>query len=300
VAAAGKAIYSIPIYINVWLMEQRWSNPGEDYPSGGAVSKALDIYKWFTPHIDLIAPDIYIADSKGYESICDNYSRADNPFFVPESGSRANSWTMFRAIADYNAIGYHIFGIEHCLDNDGSIRPEFQPMVDSLRCVAAVIPLLLKYQGTGKIYSIVQEERLLSQLLDFDGYHGLIQFGDGRLPRPPTKDWRHTPGQIMTRENTSIDHGRGLVIQVSRNEFYLVGANYRLFLRPKLSPDEMLDASFLSNFVSTRLGQYLNVDEGHFDKKDKYVVDRRRNGDETDYGLWVEPDIGVLRVIMCD
>ena len=85
IAKSGKMILNIPMYVNVWLMEQRWWNPGEDYPSGGAVSKALDIYKWFAPHIDLIAPDIYIAEAKRYESICSIYARPDNPFFVPES-----------------------------------------------------------------------------------------------------------------------------------------------------------------------------------------------------------------------
>ena len=301
VAEAGKATYDIPMYINAWQMEHRWHNPGEDYPSGGAVRRVLDIYKWFTPHIDLIAPDIYIGDSKGYESICASYSRTDNPFFVPESGSSiVSDGIMFRAIAEYNAIGYHVFGIEHILDENGSVRPRFQKLVDNFRCVAAMIPLLLEYQGTGKIQSIFQEEGMLSQLLDFDGYQGLIQFDDGLQPRISPTDWRHHPKQMMTREDTPIEHGRGLVIQASRNEFYLVGANCRLFLRPKLSPDRTLDVSFVSTYLLSRLGQYLNVDEGHFDQKGKFVVDRQRNGDETDYGLWVEPDIGVLRVIMYD
>jgi len=45
----------------------------------------------------------------------------------------------------------------------------------------------------------------------------------------------------------------------------------------------------------------VSVDEGHFDKNDEFVADRRRNGDEIGHrGLWVEPDINVLRVITCD
>jgi hypothetical protein len=43
-----------------------------------------------------------------------------------------------------------------------------------------------------------------------------------------------------------------------------------------------------------------SVDEGHFDEDGKFVIDRRRNGDEIgNRGLWVESDIGVLRVITC-
>ena len=89
IAEAGKAVYDIPMFINVWLMEQRWwPIPGEAYPSGGAVSKVLDIYKWFTPHVDFIAPDNYQPDSRGYESVCATYSRDDNPLFLPETAAR--------------------------------------------------------------------------------------------------------------------------------------------------------------------------------------------------------------------
>jgi hypothetical protein len=42
------------------------------------------------------------------------------------------------------------------------------------------------------------------------------------------------------------------------------------------------------------------VDEGHFDDSGEFVADRRRNGDNVSNGLWVEADIGVLRVITCD
>ena len=65
VAAAGQAAYDLPMYLNVWLGEGGWAVSGESYPSGGAVGKVLDIYRWFTPHIALIAPDIYAADSRG-------------------------------------------------------------------------------------------------------------------------------------------------------------------------------------------------------------------------------------------
>ena len=44
----------------------------------------------------------------------------------------------------------------------------------------------------------------------------------------------------------------------------------------------------------------MSVDEGHFDRNGKFVVDVQRNGDEISRGLWVEPNIGVVRVITCD
>ena len=132
---------------------------------GGAVSRVLDIYKWSTPHVDIIAPDIYIRDTKGFEFACAAYSRDDNPLFLPESvqevtdgGKSSQIWNMFRAIADYNLIGYFFFGVEYIVTRDGSFRPEFRMLVESIQCMAAVIPLLLKYQGTGQVHAVAQDE----------------------------------------------------------------------------------------------------------------------------------------------
>ena len=301
IAEAGKAVYHLPMYVNVWLMEQpSWRFPGETYPSGGAISKVLDIYKWFAPSLDMIAPDNYQEDSKTYEAVCAAYSRDDNPFFMPETGFIGNSqgWNIFRAIADYNLIGDGYFGVEYMVNDDGLIRPEFQTGADSLRCVAAVIPLLLKYQGTGKVHAIIQEDLLWSQHLDFEGFAGLVEFGAGRGGFVG-RDWKHKPIVTMP-ERTETNRGRGLIIQASRNEFYLVGANYRLYLRPQpsmiktQSPRPVVDPSPKLH------GYFMSVDEGHFDQNGEFVVDLQRNGDEISRGLWVEPNIGVVRVITCD
>lgn len=299
-ADAGKAIYDLPMYVNVWLGEQRWRLPGESYPSGGAVGKTLDIYKWATPDIDLIAPDIYIADSEGYREICDIYARKDNPLFVPESAPwGSNAWNMFYALADYNAVGYHFFAIEHIVGEDGEVNPAAEMIVESFHSVAAAIPLLLKYQGTDQIHSVVQEENMASQSLDFDGWIGLARFGYG-TPGYVGRDWRHPPKRMPHALADESSRGRGLIFQSDRNEFYLVGGAYQLLLRRKGEPKEMLDISRNNDFHLSRLSNYVSVEEGHFDDEGQFVVDRRRNGDETDHGVWVEPDVGVVRVRLCD
>jgi hypothetical protein len=201
---------------------------------------------------------------------------------------------MFRAVADYNLIGYFFFGIEYIVTGDGSFRPEFRMLVDSIQCVSSAIPLLLKYQGTGKIHAVAQDEYMKSQDFNLDGYTGLVQFGEGQ-PSPAWKDWRHPPDETMFKEQPADSkRGRGLIIQASSNEFYLVGANYRLFLHPRTSTDKMQAPLPVTD------PPYLSVDEGHFDRNGKFVVDRQRNGGQVLAGLWIEPDCGVLRVIMCD
>jgi len=169
--------------------------------------------------------------------------------------------------------------------------------VDSFRSVAAAIPLLLEHQGTGRVHAVVQEEGLGSQHMDFEGYTGLVQFGGSF-----GKDWRH-PGQRPMPgpvPDAKEERGRGLIIQVSTHEFFLVGAAYRLYLRPAVPVERAMDASHSSDFLRARLAHYVIVDEGHFDPGGSFIVDRRRNGDETDHGVWVEADVGVVHVVMCE
>jgi hypothetical protein len=284
IVEAGKAIYNLPMFINVWMMEQNWwPMAGEAYPSGGAVTKTLDIYKWFTPHVDLIAPDIKPQDTDMYEAMCQTYSRDDNPLFLPETPP---SLGLYSAVANYNLIGYHrMGGLETIVADDGTVRPEARIGVETIRVVASVLPLLLKYQGTGKIHAVMQKEFMESQYLDLDGYMGLVQFGAPNRARDLPPD---------------PNRGRGLVIQASRNEFYLVGVNYRLLLRAKPSTEKMQLPLLVADWTPKLLGHTVSVDEGHFDRNDKFVVDRTRNGDQVNRGLGVEADNGVLRVITCD
>jgi hypothetical protein len=146
----------------------------------------------------------------------------------------------------------------------------------------------------------MQEEYMEAKGIDLDGYMGLIQFSGGPPPRL-YKNWRHPPESDLFKEQLfSPNRGRGLIIQVSRNEFYLVGVNYWLRLRQKPSLKQNLSPVFVSDRLATILTPYLSVDEGHFDQNGEFVVDRRRNGGQVGFGIWVEHDSGVVRVITGD
>ena len=70
---------------------------------------------------------------------------------------------------------------------------------------------------------------------------------------------------------------------------------------PRLAPDKMLDALFISDDWQYGHDHHvLTADEGHFDEKGEFVVDRRRNGSPICSGIWVGNDTGVVRVMMCD
>ena len=298
IAKAGKAIHNIPMYVNVWLIESNLVAAGESYPSGCAVPKVLDIYKWFTPHVDMVSPDVEYNNTIRYQWLCATYSRPDNPLFFPETPPTTN---LFRAIADYNLIGYSwMGGFDNIIAEDGSVRPEMQDAVDTLYCIVSAIPLILRYQGTDKIHAVVQEEYMPYQWFDLGDYVGRVQFGEGMV-RPVRKDWRHVKEVAMPKEQVDSDvkpeykRGRGLLFQTGKNEFYLIGTGWRLFLRPKLPPEQLIPLFYHQDLAHAR---QLSVDEGHFNENGEFVVDRQRNKTPLLYGAWVEADIGVLRIIM--
>jgi hypothetical protein len=44
----------------------------------------------------------------------------------------------------------------------------------------------------------------------------------------------------------------------------------------------------------------LSVEEGHFNKKEEFVIDRKINGDALRGGVWVGLDDSVIRILTCD
>ena len=63
VAAAGKAIYPLPLYVNAALRNPLSPSRPPSYESGGPTDNVIPIWKAAAPSIDLLAPDIYMNDS---------------------------------------------------------------------------------------------------------------------------------------------------------------------------------------------------------------------------------------------
>jgi hypothetical protein len=197
---------------------------------------------------------------------------------------------MFYAIGAHNAIGYAVFGVDSLITKTGEILPDMQPLVDSFACVRAALPLLITFHATGWITALIEEEYRTEQFLDLGSYIGLVVFGPRDQPSTWT-DYHHAAKPHANR-------GRGLVIQAGEREFYLVGAGLSLVFKKKGSPETLLSSSIASDYLLDRLTNYRRVEEGHFDEAENWIVDRVRNGDETDHGIWVEPDVNVVHVIL--
>jgi hypothetical protein len=277
IAAAGKAEFAIPFYINVWidyppaaLPQRQLDNPGIAYPSGGAVQKMIGLWRKLAPSIDMIGPDIYTDDSQVYRRMIDVYRRPDNPLWIPETG-RGDSFAKFFFYALGNdAIGFSPFGVDqtgwNILGND--------PWSAHARNFALINPMdrvIARLEFDGKLKTAVEEPGQTTQELDFGAWQATVSFG---FPQP---DGRRAPG-------TKDAHGAALVAQLGPDEFLVTGVDASVtFHLPGKLP------WIRSEILSAEQGTYENG---------VWKPQRLWNGDETDRGLSFHGQPEVVRVKM--
>lgn len=264
IASAGKAIFSIPYYINVWiayppaeLPERRISIPGIQYPSGGAVQKLVGMWRALAPSLDMIGPDIYTDDSGTYRDVIAAYNRPDNPLMIPETG-RNDSFAkfLFYAIGD-GGIGFSPFGIDrkgwNILGDGGQTGHAY-----NFALLEPIDRELAQWNFDGHVKTSVEEPGSAQQELDFGKWQATVSFGF------PQHDGRRPPG-------TSDAHGVALVAQLGTDEFLVTGI------------DASISFHLPGNLAGQRM-QILSAEEGTY-RDGKWEPVRLWNGDETDRGL---------------
>ena len=282
-AAAGKAVCPLPMLVNVMLGENGFEEAGICYNSGAAVGRMLDVYKAAAPSVDLLCPDMYISAREPYRRVLGRYARPDNDLFIPESSPAgiANAMNMMEAFGDFGCVGMCCFGGSQTLDTEGRLLPEAKLVAESMHALREISPLLLKYRNTGKVHAIVQQEFMDSQYIRLENYHVEAKF----INRIPGR----TSSRINTKDPANRDvleaRGRAILVQTGENEFYLAGCGVRVDFRHR--PDPMAEDSF-PTLLSRQNGtlNFLSVEEGHFEG-DAWICDRYRNGDESNFELYV-------------
>ena len=265
VAEAGKAELPIPMYVNAWLVQHDGQLPG-GYPSGGPVSRMHDIWRAAAPKLDLLAPDIYLADFKG---VC---ASSGNPLFIPEA--RASVPNLFWAIGNHAALGYSPFGIESL--------PEDTPLAAAYKALGGMIPVLTKYQAEGKVVAVVQETSdQQSQTISIGGYRLNFSFGGGGrgaavAAQPATAG--------VTQPPSPPQHSFALVINTSPDEFVVIGQAFSL--------------TAATDSPGPKIAGFGSIDEGRYEKG-VWTPGRRINGDESGGGNHATlrgQGVGVLKI----
>jgi hypothetical protein len=275
IAAAGKAEFAIPCYINVWisppvheLPQRQMTLPGIQYPSGGAVQKWVGLWRTLAPAIDMIGPDIYSSDSGFYRELIRAYHRPDNPLWIPET-SRSDGYGkfFFYALGD-GAIGFSPFGV----DQTGWNISGDEPWKEHARNFALIGPMsreIAQLEFNGKLKTAVEEPGQSAQEIDFGGWQATVAYGfsqsDGQRP-PGTKD----------------AHGAALVAQLGPDEFLVTGVDASInFHLPGKLP------WIRSQIITAEQGEYENG---------VWKPIKLWNGDETDRGLCFHDKPLVVRI----
>ena len=274
VAAAGKAAYALPLYVNVALRNPL--NPGRppSYESGGATDNVIPIWKAAAPSIDLLAPDIYLGNSAEYLKVLELYDRPDNALFIPETANRPANAKYFFSALDHHAIGFSPFGVDYTRYANSPLgaaqvnEETLSPFALDYELIGPMDRQIARLEFEGKLHAVAEEKSTSAQSLKFGEWeatvsYGLPQFGPARNP----------PGNPDA-------NGRALVAQLGTNEFLVAG----LFCRVDFRPAD-----------SARQREFLRVEEGHY-AQGSFHVDRIWNGDQTDWGLNFTSVPLVLRV----
>lgn len=214
-AAAGKAAYPLPMFVNAALIRPGYA-PGQ-YPSAGPLPHLLDVWRAGAPSIDFLAPDIYFPN---FVEWTDKYAQAGNPLFIPEAGragipeSAANA---FYAFGEHDAIGFSPFSIESIAD------PAADVLGETYEVLAQLEPLLVRHQGQGTM-------RGVRPAVAFDGTientAQEVTLGDYVFHVSFVDPWTPPEAQDLAA------HG-GLLIALAQDEFIVAGTGMTLTFAPK-------------------------------------------------------------------
>ena len=281
------ANFDIPYIMNVSIEINEYQEPGLCYVSGGPVSKVLDIWKRTAPNIRVFGPDIYLAAERDYRKACEAYAREDNPLFIPESLNQGvgAALNMLLAVADYDAIGICAFGAESGFF-EGALISEAEQVALSMRAIASLEPLLLKYHKTGRIHAVTQAEFAQWQYVKTEEYHIVARFLSND-PKPQHYFGSRINVNAPDNKHYLEERGRCLIIDCGNGEFFAAGVGVCLSFTRRPQPEDKTPYAHLASALSSQLN-FLSIEEGHFEGS-QWICEYRRNGDEANYQLYVHP-----------
>lgn len=255
VAAAGKAVNPLPMYVNVALRDPFGNPPATKYESGGPTDNVICIYKAAAPSIDFLAPDIYQRGDANYMKVIELYTRPDNCLMVPETGTQAKY--LYEVIS--RGIGFSPFGV------DGGRK--IGVLADEYAMLAPVADKIAQWRLDGKLYTAFEPEDHSVQYIDLGEWKAVLTFGRARRS--------NVQGAPAAGEPYPAT-GHAMLVKLGKDEYYAFGTNVRFSFLPQGKNEG-------------KAWHYLRVEEGSFDENGEWVMRRVLNGDQTD---WTGPYVG--------
>jgi hypothetical protein len=292
VAAAGKAQYALPMYVNAALRDPIKPGAPGSYEAGGPTDNVLNIWKAEAPALDVLAPDIYSNSAATYMKVLELYGRDDNPLFVPETGGGDNS-RFFFTVLGMGGIGFSPFGLDYTknVSTDPAHPKEevLAPWALNYRLVGPMMREVAKANFEGRLQAVAEEQGKPTQVVQFGDWNALVSYG--------------APNRGPATGNARPE-GRLLIEKVKDNEFIVAGLYCRVDFRPAGTEAQRKAGDIVSGNgqnPSAKIEgtwqhrQFLKVEEGTYENG-VFKFLRIWNGDETDYGLPFGAEPLVLRV----
>lgn len=262
-ANEGKKVYDIPMTVNCWL--DKGEKPGA-YPSGGPVSRMLEVWKYGAPKIDIYAPDIYV---KNFCEICDEYKKLNNPLFIPETATHSHAGPrLVYSIGHHHAVCFAPFGFEDMGEVIGGASlylfggDPTDPLLSQSQNVEeyawytntlkSMMEKLTAAYGTNRLQAVINEKNKdeLKDTLIFD------KFGFKVIFEMPAN--AHMSGMSFRKD------GVFLALQEDPDTFYIIANGCLTYATFSLTGKNI---------------DVLSLDEGVFENGE-FVSTRRLNGDE--------------------
>ena len=286
VAAAGKAVYPLPMYVNASLHDPLKPQVPVDYESGGPTDNVIPIWKAEAPAIDIEAPDIYLPGTEQYLKTLELYHRPDNALFVPETMGSPLSARFFFSALGLQTIGYSPFGLDYtrtfpAMPGETTSKDAFlDPTAQNYRLIEPMARQIAKLNFEGKLQATAELDDGSPQILHFGDWDAVVTYGRRRWPM----------------ENANLKHeplGRALVALLRANEFLVTGIDCTVDFRPAGTPEQQKAGNIVfgtGQAPSAKIDgkwihrQFLRVEEGQY-VNGSVKAERILNGDQTDYGL---------------
>ena len=264
VAAAGKAVYPLPMYVNAALRDPLHPGPPITYESGGPTDDVLGVWKAAAPAIDVIAPDIYMEDYARYTKVLDLYQRPDNALFVAETGNRESYARYLFATLGHQGIGFSPFGMDFTGYGNfplGARVVDAKTLAPFAREYALIAPMASELAAAsyrGDLFGVAEDGAVHTQVIPLGRWkaivsYGLPMFGKGVPPGNPAPE------------------GGVLVGRLGTDEFLVTGVHARVSF-------ELADGG------TGKQMQYARVEEGAYEHG-TWKPRRIWNGDQVDWGL---------------
>ena len=286
VATAGLAEWDLPVMVNAALGNAFTDEDGEVGPSGGPNWNALPIWRIAAPSVDAFGPDIYTRDADAVTRFLDRYSAGGAPLLVPEIGNAIEYARFVWPALGRGAVLYSPFGMDRA---SASNYPLGAKTLDDETLDAFAKPYALLAPMASDWAKLVMDHPSWGTARGNDASDQSHVMGRWRLTVQYARwpfgedDWTwiaRDPHPLA-----DVPTGGAMALQLGPDSFLITGHHVRL----RITLDDP------AHGVSTQL---IEAQEGRF-VDGSWVMSRRWNGDQVDYGfnfgdkpVWLKVDFG--------